>query len=91
MVAIVLSFIFLQVYMSASPFISDHLGKSKIIAQTQILVIFVLALAIKQDTLAVLGYVVISLLFVIAIFANVVFDLSIFIRRVLDSHYKNDK
>lgn len=73
-VAIVLSFIFLQVYMSASPFISDHLGKSKIIAQTQILVIFFMAYLVKENISDILDGWVVSALFAIVIFFNLGYD-----------------
>ena len=65
--------------MSATPFISDHLSKSKIIAQTQILAIFILALAIKHDTLALLGHVATAALFTVAIFSNLVLDMFLWI------------
>ena len=73
-VAIVLSFIFLQVYMSATPFISDHLSKSKIIAQTQILVIFFMAYLLKEGILDILDSLIVSAFFGIVLLFNLGYD-----------------
>lgn len=74
-VAVVVSFVFLQVYTSANPFLSAHIGRSKVIAQIQILAIFFLALLWKENYASQFGGDAISALFILAIFANFTNDL----------------
>ena len=76
-VAVVLAFGFLHVYISYRPFISAHIGTSKIIAQGQILAIFFLAYLFKEDILKYFVTDTVTALFVLAIFSNLIYDISV--------------